>query len=129
MKRLLLSFVFVLFLLPACRAQEVPQGQQAQSLPPIEVYFSPKGGCTGGVVRELAGLFGNPIQEHQLPLADSGPISGRHRRPLGQILDRRVEFADEVLDTFAQPVLAASPAPLGVHHCGFGCWVLLCHKP
>ena len=33
--------------------QDAPQGQQAQSLPPIEVYFSPKGGCTEAVVKEL----------------------------------------------------------------------------
>jgi len=46
--------VFVLFSASACLAQEAPQGQQAQSLPPIEVHFSPNGGCTEAVVKELA---------------------------------------------------------------------------
>ena len=53
-KHCVLPIVLILFLfVPACRAQELPQGQQAQSLPPIEVYFSPKGGCTEAVLREL----------------------------------------------------------------------------
>lgn len=33
---------------------QVSSGQQPQALPPIEVYFSPKGGCTEAVVHELA---------------------------------------------------------------------------
>ena len=44
--------LLVFALLPACRAQEALQGQQAQA-PPIEVHFSPKGGCTEAVVKEL----------------------------------------------------------------------------
>jgi phosphatidylserine/phosphatidylglycerophosphate/cardiolipin synthase-like enzyme len=48
----LLALFFLL--VPACRAQDAPQGQQAQFLPPIEVFFSPKGGCTEAVVKELA---------------------------------------------------------------------------
>jgi len=41
--------------LPACRQApaQVSTGQAVQSLPPIAVYFSPKGGCTDAVVREL----------------------------------------------------------------------------
>jgi len=47
--------ILIFFLLvPACRAQEAPQGQQAQTLPPIEVFFSPKGGCTEAAVKEIA---------------------------------------------------------------------------
>jgi len=46
--------LFLLLLTPSCRAQEAPQGQQAQTLPPIQVYFSPKGGCTEAVVKELS---------------------------------------------------------------------------
>ena len=49
----LLPLILILFLfLPACRAQDTaaPNG----TLPPIEVYFSPKGGCTEAVVKELA---------------------------------------------------------------------------
>ena len=42
------ALVFVL-LVPACLAKRA----HAQSLPPVEVYFSPKGGCTEAVVREL----------------------------------------------------------------------------
>jgi phosphatidylserine/phosphatidylglycerophosphate/cardiolipin synthase-like enzyme len=53
MKRLLPVILVLLLVVPACRAQDAPQSQQAQSLPPIEVYFSPKGGCTEAVVREL----------------------------------------------------------------------------
>ena len=37
----------------SCQGQDAAQVQQAQSLPPIEVYFSPKGGCTEAVVKEL----------------------------------------------------------------------------
>jgi phosphatidylserine/phosphatidylglycerophosphate/cardiolipin synthase-like enzyme len=47
-------FIFILLLLlflPSCQAQEPPKAPQ--SLPPIEVYFSPKGGCTEAVVKEL----------------------------------------------------------------------------
>jgi len=55
MRYCLLPAALILFLLvPACRAQDAPQGQQAQTLPPIEVYFSPRGGCTEAVVKELA---------------------------------------------------------------------------
>ncbi len=39
--------------LPACRAQQAPQGQSLRTLPPIQVYFSPNGGCTEAVVKEL----------------------------------------------------------------------------
>jgi hypothetical protein len=43
-----LSFILLLVLfLPSCQ----PQGPQ--TLPPIEVYFSPKGGCTEAVVKEI----------------------------------------------------------------------------
>ena len=33
---------------------QVAGGQATQALPPIEVFFSPKGGCTEAVVKELA---------------------------------------------------------------------------
>jgi phosphatidylserine/phosphatidylglycerophosphate/cardiolipin synthase-like enzyme len=39
--------LLLLLTLPACR----PQGPQ--TLPPVEVYFSPKGGCTEVVVKEI----------------------------------------------------------------------------
>ena len=54
MKRPLSLALILLLLVPSCRAQEAPQGQQAQSLPPIEVHFSPKGGCTEAAVKEIA---------------------------------------------------------------------------
>ena len=53
MKHIPLFTILILLFVPACRAQEAPQGQQNQSLPPIEVFFSPKGGCTEAVVKEL----------------------------------------------------------------------------
>jgi phosphatidylserine/phosphatidylglycerophosphate/cardiolipin synthase-like enzyme len=49
MNRLLLLLLFV-SLLPACQAQDT---SQPTTLPPVEVYFSPKGGCTEAVVKEL----------------------------------------------------------------------------
>ena len=41
---------------PGCQQApaQVADAPAAQSLPPIEVYFSPKGGCTEAVVKELA---------------------------------------------------------------------------
>ena len=54
MKHPPLNLILVLLLfVPSCRAQEAPQSQQAKSLPPIEVFFSPKGGCTEAVVKEI----------------------------------------------------------------------------
>ncbi|MGD0653102.1 MAG: phospholipase D family protein [Thermoguttaceae bacterium] len=50
MKTLPLILLLVLFL-PSCQAQEPPKAPQ--TLPPIEVYFSPKGGCTEAAVREI----------------------------------------------------------------------------
>jgi phosphatidylserine/phosphatidylglycerophosphate/cardiolipin synthase-like enzyme len=49
MNRLLLLLIFV-SLLPACQAQDT---SQPTTLPPVQVFFSPKGGCTEAVVREL----------------------------------------------------------------------------
>jgi phosphatidylserine/phosphatidylglycerophosphate/cardiolipin synthase-like enzyme len=46
MKPLALTVLLLLFL-PACQ----PAGPQ--TLPPIEVYFSPRGGCTEAVVQEI----------------------------------------------------------------------------
>jgi phosphatidylserine/phosphatidylglycerophosphate/cardiolipin synthase-like enzyme len=55
MKRYLLGLVLLLLCLPGCRqAPAQTADQAAQSLPPIEVHFSPKGGCTEAVVKELA---------------------------------------------------------------------------
>ena len=48
MKRFALLIILVyLVLVPACQTQE------PQSLPPIEVHFSPRGGCTEAVVKEI----------------------------------------------------------------------------
>jgi phosphatidylserine/phosphatidylglycerophosphate/cardiolipin synthase-like enzyme len=46
------TLIFLLFV-PTCQSQELPQAQQAQAPPPISVYFSPNGGCTDAVVKEL----------------------------------------------------------------------------
>lgn len=51
MKRLPLILLLLLFL-PSCQAQEPPK--TPQPLPPVEVYFSPKGGCTEAVVKAIA---------------------------------------------------------------------------
>jgi phosphatidylserine/phosphatidylglycerophosphate/cardiolipin synthase-like enzyme len=50
MKRLPLILLLLLFL-SSCQAQEPPK--TPQSLPSVEVYFSPKGGCTEAVVKEI----------------------------------------------------------------------------
>jgi phosphatidylserine/phosphatidylglycerophosphate/cardiolipin synthase-like enzyme len=49
MKYNVLILTLLLFLTPACPAQQA----LSQSLPPIEVHFSPNGGCTEAVVKEL----------------------------------------------------------------------------
>jgi phosphatidylserine/phosphatidylglycerophosphate/cardiolipin synthase-like enzyme len=52
MKRLLLAFGLVFAcLVPACHAQDT---SQPTTLPPVQVFFSPKGGCTEAVVKELS---------------------------------------------------------------------------
>ena len=55
MKRSLLApFLILLAFLPACSAQQPPLPKQQATLDPlVEVYFSPKGGCTGAVVKEI----------------------------------------------------------------------------
>ena len=56
MKRYLFGLILVSLLgLPGCQQApaQVAADQAAQSLPPIQVYFSPKGGCTEAVVKEL----------------------------------------------------------------------------
>ena len=52
MRRILLPLaLLVLLFLPSCQAQEAPNA--SQSLQPIEVFFSPTGGCTEAVVKEI----------------------------------------------------------------------------
>ena len=56
MRRLPLGLLLLLLLvLPACQQSpgQSAGGSSAQALPPIEVSFSPKGGCTEAVVKEL----------------------------------------------------------------------------
>jgi hypothetical protein len=64
MKRLLLAIGLVFACLaPACQAQDT--SQPPTSLPPIQVFFSPKGGCTEAVVKELGNAkTGIPIQQY-----------------------------------------------------------------
>ena len=52
MRRLLLPFFVVLLVLLPCPGCLNTPGT-AVSLPPIEVHFSPKGGCTEAVVKEI----------------------------------------------------------------------------
>ena len=49
------AVLLLLLVLPlsACRAQEAPIPSTPATLPPISVYFSPNGGCTEAVVKEL----------------------------------------------------------------------------
>jgi len=55
MNRLAVTLVFVVALVTSsCRAQDARTPAPAQSLPAIEVFFSPRGGCTEAVVKELA---------------------------------------------------------------------------
>ena len=57
MKRFLLALFLLVLGLSGCQQAptQATTEQAAQSaLPPIEVYFSPKGGCTEAVVKELA---------------------------------------------------------------------------
>ena len=46
-----IALILLLLSFPSCQAQELPKAPQ--SLPPIEVYFSPKGGCTEAAVKEI----------------------------------------------------------------------------
>jgi hypothetical protein len=47
-----LRFILPLLLfIPSSQAQEPPKA--SQTLPPIEIYFSPQGGCTEAVVKEI----------------------------------------------------------------------------
>ena len=52
MKRVL-SIVLLIFtcILSGCQGQDT--SQSIKTLPPIEVWFSPKGGCTEAVVKEI----------------------------------------------------------------------------
>jgi phosphatidylserine/phosphatidylglycerophosphate/cardiolipin synthase-like enzyme len=50
MKHLSLILIFLL-LLPAC--EQPAHSQAPATLPPIEVFFSPKGGCTEAVTKEI----------------------------------------------------------------------------
>ena len=54
MKHLLTHALILFLFVPACQLQEDTATAPNQSLPPIEVFFSPKGGCTEAVVKELA---------------------------------------------------------------------------
>ena len=51
MKFALLPLILLLLSLPSCQAQEQPNAPQ--SLPPIEIHFSPQGGCTEAIVKEI----------------------------------------------------------------------------
>jgi phosphatidylserine/phosphatidylglycerophosphate/cardiolipin synthase-like enzyme len=53
MKRLLLALVIASCFLPACHRATGQAPAERSATPPIDVYFSPKGGCTEAVVREL----------------------------------------------------------------------------
>jgi phosphatidylserine/phosphatidylglycerophosphate/cardiolipin synthase-like enzyme len=53
---LLLTFAC---LLSSCHAQDT--SQPITTLPPVEVYFSPKGGCTEAVVKELNAAKANVL--------------------------------------------------------------------
>ncbi len=53
MNRMVVALLLLVLHSPGCQAQDTSQPPPARSLPPIEVYFSPKGGCTEAVVKEL----------------------------------------------------------------------------
>ena len=54
MRNLPSLLLIVLLFLPGCGQTPAQVATDQTGLPPIEVYFSPKGGCTEAVVKELA---------------------------------------------------------------------------
>ncbi len=52
-KRSLLSLVLLSLCFLGCQQAPAQVATDQAGLPPIEVYFSPKGGCTEAVVKEL----------------------------------------------------------------------------
>ena len=51
MKRYLLGFILLSLCFPGCQQAPAQATADQATLPPIEVFFSPKGGCTEAVVR------------------------------------------------------------------------------
>ena len=54
MKRYLLGLILLSLCFPGCQQAPAQATADQAGLPPIEVFFSPKGGCTEAVVKELA---------------------------------------------------------------------------
>ena len=104
---------------PRLSAQEAPQGQQAQTLPPIEVFFSPKGGCTEAVVKELAvakstilvqaySFTSAPIAK---ALVDAHSPTGQRKSPRHSATPRRDCFR---LSPFLLPFAETRPIDRGI---------------
>ncbi len=81
--------VIFLLLAPVCQAQEL-----RHAVPPIEVYFSPHGGCTEGVVKELGKAHSSVlVQAYSFTSRDiAKAIVDAHKRgvKVEVILDRSV---------------------------------------
>jgi len=93
MTRLVALFVVLLLFAPACEPIQSPN--TVATLPPVEVYFSPRGGCTEAIVAEI-GRAKNTIlvQAYSFtsaPIAEA--LRDAHRRgvQVAVILDRSQE--------------------------------------
>ena len=91
MKRIF-PVVLLMLAAPACRTQDAPSEQSPRTLPPIEVYFSPNGGCTEAIVREIASARTNILVQSysftSAPIAKA--LVAAHKRGVNVevILDR-----------------------------------------
>ena len=80
MKHFLPVFVLVFAsLVSGCQAQQ-DISQPSTSLPPNQVFFSPKGGCTDAVVKELnAAKETALVQAYSFTSTPTRPISARRQ--------------------------------------------------
>jgi phosphatidylserine/phosphatidylglycerophosphate/cardiolipin synthase-like enzyme len=53
MKPVFRTVILILILATGCGAQEASSPSAITTIPPIEVHFSPKGGCTEAIVKEI----------------------------------------------------------------------------
>ena len=99
-----LPFVFLLLIvlsLPSCQAQEPPKAPG--SLPPIEIFFSPKGGCTDAIIKEVKAAKSSVLVQAYwfTSVAIAKALVDAHKRSVKVevILDRsRTEIDNEQAD-------------------------------
>jgi phosphatidylserine/phosphatidylglycerophosphate/cardiolipin synthase-like enzyme len=106
MQRFLLALIPILvLLLSAC--SQTAQSQAPGSLPPIEIYFSPKGGCTDAIIKEVkAAKRSVLVQAYWFTSASiAKALVEAHKRgvKVEVILDRsRTEIDNEQADSIVQ---------------------------